>query len=483
MYGYGYRYSVRPGYVPFNPLTDIDGLSLYLNKNTNVNTKIAADFVAANSEYLSSSSTDFDFTTQSFTCEGWFRWTTTLDDFAFFNKWNGTGNQRGFMCYKDATDNLRFRVSTDGTAVTTDLITSNTYAINTWHYVAFVFDSVNELLKISVNGADFEVLAHSGGIFNSSDDFIIGFTYAANYLDGRADALNVSQKAKTLAELKATYNSGNGTSYPSLEDLNGNTYAIGQSLSGADAFNIDSVLTPLASTTKGTIEFYVNPNNIGAFENVFCSFMDTSASEGIEILSTGGGGGLFEARARIGGVIKWALRTTASPFTNGVTSKCKLVFDGASSVLYVDDVAPTQSYTSVGDKDLWFNGMSGIDNARIGCRNFNGGGNTLFTDGTIQNVKIWSDDTQTTQVADWLMNDVEGADQTDSINGYNATPIGTPVSTLASVDNTTITTIESSLVSWWDLNETSGTRFDSVTASGNDLTDNNTWLCAWKSTR
>lgn len=35
-----------------------------------------------------------------------------------------------------------------------------------------------------------------------------------------------------------------------------------------------------------------------------------------------------------------------------------------------------------------------------------------------------------------------------------------------------------SLVSWWELGEASGTRVDSVTATGNDLTDNNTVLSA-----
>ena len=37
-------------------------------------------------------------------------------------------------------------------------------------------------------------------------------------------------------------------------------------------------------------------------------------------------------------------------------------------------------------------------------------------------------------------------------------------------------TLPNNLVSWWELNEESGTRVDSVIATGNDLTDNNTVL-------
>ena len=468
MYGYGYRYSAKPSVFAFNPLTDIAGLSLYLNKNTNVNTKIAADFVSANSEYLSSASTDFQPTDSDFSFTTWVNFDSLTGSFM------GIGGASGELCYilySNATA-IESRISINGTAWVVAQDTSTTIAINTWYLAAFVYDSVNDLVKVSVNGNNFNVAAASGGVGGTyTNDFSLGSNGATSFINGSLDGANYFSKALSLAEINALYNLGNGTSYPSLEDLNGNTYAIGQSLNGTtDAFNIDSLLTPLASTTNGVWECIVTPNVLNVSQYII-SFGDTNADELIGLYYGAGSVGKVGFFCRISGVNQFSYITDNVVLTVGVSAKIKVIQNGTIATIYIDGILVPSTESIGTDAGAYFNDASGLDNGRIGLLSKN---STLsgYADGSIQNVKIWSDATQTTLVANYPLNNVEGADQIDTIGAYNGTPIGTPVSTLASVNNTTIATIESSLVSWWDLNEESGTRND---AHGtNNLTDNNT---------
>jgi hypothetical protein len=46
--------------VPFGTPAQISGLQLWLDSDYGVNAKTSADFISANNEYLSSSSTDFE---------------------------------------------------------------------------------------------------------------------------------------------------------------------------------------------------------------------------------------------------------------------------------------------------------------------------------------------------------------------------------------------------------------------------------------
>ena len=208
MYGYGYRYSAKPSVFAFNPLTDIAGLSLYLNKNTNVNTKIAADFVAANSEYLSSASIDFDKST-SFSIGGWFY--DNGVNFNRFGKWLNTGNQRSFHM-----NGSLFYVSRDGTSATTVSVNAGTIAPNQWNFLVCVFDYENGLIKVSKNNEAFTTAVQTGCFDSSTEDFHFGKINASSYYDGKIDSPFFYDKALSLAEVTALYNLGNGTSYPNL---------------------------------------------------------------------------------------------------------------------------------------------------------------------------------------------------------------------------------------------------------------------------
>jgi len=471
MYGYGYRYSIRPGYVPFNPLTDIDGLQLYLNKNTNVNTKVAADFVRASNESLSSVSADFEPTT-SFTIGGWFNIVTGVGSAQYLMAHYGgaLSGERKYRLIQGGAETIGFYVydsSNTQYGVFSSALSSG------WHFIVGVYDDANDLIKVSIDGGNFTTSASGTDLQTSTADFRIGSnSLPSDGFDGSADSPFFYDKALTLAEVKALYNSNLGVDYPSLTDLNGTQYAIGQSLNGTDqAFNIDSVLTPLASTTTGTIEFSAKvPDATPTLSSYFISFGDTDAVGVIGCYINATDGKITIVCAELG-TVYWRLETDAQGLIDNTWATIKIVHNGTQPTIYINDVAVAQTFTTDVDRTYYFNSCPSLDNGRIGNLTYNSSAPLSWLYGSIQNVKIWSDDTQTTQVAEWLMNDVEGANQTDSVGTYDATPIGTPISTLASVNNTTIETIESSLVDWWRLNETSGNRSGEL---GHTLTDNNT---------
>jgi len=157
-----------------------------------------------------------------------------------------------------------------------------------------------------------------------------------------------------------------------------------------DAINANQILLvdAVSFSTVGSIEAVLSTNDITANQEII-SFGDTDADTRIQfdIYSNG----KLRALAGVTGATQWALETDSAVFSNGVTVRIALVQDGVNPVLYVNGLQVPQTFTTSTDKTYWFSQMSGIDNARIGCGNWNSGGNALFFNGTIFNVHLFKD--------------------------------------------------------------------------------------------
>ena len=416
---------------------------------------IAQDFNGVD-QYFSSASTAFDKTTESFSFGAWVKFDTLGVGVGTVGKWNTGTSQKSYLITKFNSNEIRLQLSSDGSSNDVSLISGTIATSGTWYFVAAVIDADNDLAKISVNGSDFATDTFSGGVFATNEDLFIGYNNA-NYLDGQIDSPFFYDKALSLAEVNALYNAGSGITHTNLPTLTGTEFGIGQSFNGTDsALNIDAVLTPLASTTTGTIEFDIKltdatPTTVQR-PIVFADADSGNNYVSIGVINTTGQLGLF-LNGGSGNVVD--LRTDAQAFTSGVWANVKIIQDGVSPKILIDDVEVAQ--TEFGsDPTKWFNHVALLDNGRIGCLNYNSLGNTEFMDGSIQNLKIYTDATQTNLVAHYPLNNVEGADQIDIVGGYDATPIGLPISTLASVDNTTITDMETDLTAWWEMNDVEG---------------------------
>tara|TARA_R110000803_G_scaffold16197_8_gene44493 strand:+ start:8704 stop:10206 length:1503 start_codon:yes stop_codon:yes gene_type:complete len=163
-------------------------------------------------------------------------------------------------------------------------------------------------------------------------------------------------------------------------------------LDGVDEYiNIDGVQTALSGTSQGTISFWWKPVDATplGFE-VLMSFGDTNASTVINayVRSTTG---LLTISSAINGISQFNLTTDLAAFSTGVWSHVCLVQDGISPKIYIDGSLVPQTFSVTTDKTIWFSGMAGLDNGRIGSRNINNGGETLYSNGNFDDIVFTSD--------------------------------------------------------------------------------------------
>jgi hypothetical protein len=260
--------------------SSISGLELWLDATdeTTLNSKLSADFVSANSGYLSSSSTDFDKGNESFSLGCWvyFDNITNLD--CIFSKYQPS--QFSYLFYKGNDDNLYVIMSSTGSGGTT-FNSGFSVTNNTWYFVVFVHDADNDLIKISVNGADFLTTSHTTGAYSSSTaDFMIGQYSSTGYLDGQIDGAFFFDRVLELDDVKAMYNAGNGVSYNALiNELNGSQYALGASFDLANSEFLSSTSTDF---DKGNESFsfggwiYIDSSIAGTETKYLCNKWKTT---------------------------------------------------------------------------------------------------------------------------------------------------------------------------------------------------------------
>jgi hypothetical protein len=85
-----------------------------------------------------------------------------------------------------------------------------------WQLIVCAYDSVNNLMKISRNGAAYETAAQATGAGALSDGYLyVGSSTTPDALyDGELDSLTIWSKALSEAEVTELYNSGSGKFYP-----------------------------------------------------------------------------------------------------------------------------------------------------------------------------------------------------------------------------------------------------------------------------
>jgi hypothetical protein len=204
-----------------NNLTDNNTVGVAAGKINN-----AAQFVAANSEYLSHSSNS-DLTTGDidFTLQAWVYLDTKTVLRPFVAKYE-FGAEKEFVLHYNVVDDyfsllVRDTLGNTGFVNATNLGSPSTgtwYCIHAWH------DSVNDQLGIAVNAGTANLNSHTDGVSTSTTaEWQLGHIVGgdATYMDGRIDEVGFWKRVLTSGERSQLYNSGNGLAYP----FNGsNTY-------------------------------------------------------------------------------------------------------------------------------------------------------------------------------------------------------------------------------------------------------------------
>lgn len=191
-----------------NTLTDNNTVTQNTGKVGN-----AAEFVAANSEYLSRadnaslSTGDIDFSL------GFWIYLDSLATTQIVVAKYAVGEFE----YRFDVTTTRFRllVSNDGANLVT--VTANNFgqpSTATWYWVMGWHDSVGNTINISVNNGTADSTAHTTGVRDGSAPFTIGASgVPATHLSGRIDQALFSKRLWVANEKASLYNGGSGRAY------------------------------------------------------------------------------------------------------------------------------------------------------------------------------------------------------------------------------------------------------------------------------
>lgn len=178
----------------------------------------AAQFTAANSEYLSEADTaGLSGSDRDFMILAWLYLDTTGVAHSIATKGISSSAAQGEYRFGVTNANRLFGNVSNGTTQTT--ATDSVFGAlttGTWYFCEFWHDSVNNVVGIRVNRhATGNTAAHTVGVQDTASEFRLGRQQGAgtSYLNGRLDEVGFWDRILTSTELDDLYNSGNGRDY------------------------------------------------------------------------------------------------------------------------------------------------------------------------------------------------------------------------------------------------------------------------------
>lgn len=175
----------------------------------------AAEFVAANSEYLSrASNASLQVGNIDFSFAFWVRLANVATTQILVAKYFPSANLQ--YRFDIASSRFRFLVSNDGSSLAS--VTANTFGApsnDTWYLVMGWHDATGNTINISVNNGTADSTAHSTGVFSTGTGaFTIGASAApATYMTGLIDQVVFSKRLWVANEKASIYNGGSGRAY------------------------------------------------------------------------------------------------------------------------------------------------------------------------------------------------------------------------------------------------------------------------------
>ena len=404
-------------------------------------------------------------------------------------KYDFNSDQRCYRLEYDTTaDRFIFRVSSDGTSTNLSTVTANTFgavSVATWYFLQAYHDATGDVIAISVNNGTFDTTAHSTGVADKAVPFYLGNNSNAQPYDGlMQSALFVTGGIPGVANRAALYNAGAGVFYKDRPTLSAGTYVswwdlvetsgIARDALGVNNLTDNNTVTSAAglitytaedasqftaanseyltradnaSLSTGDVDFaiagWIYINSLGSVRNIMARthssnaalreyqfYSNSSNIIGFTIYNTAGTANTVTASTH--GAIVVNTWYFVYAYCNKTGSEIGVQLNrGATNTLAktvtVSDVAVGTALGSLPDTaaSLW--------------------------DGRLADIAFYKDGIPSSTVLDELYQRGFGRDYSD-------------LSTDA----------KTNLISYWELTEASGTRVDSVVASGNDLTDNNT---------
>ena len=209
--------------------------------------------------------TELQFGDEDFSITSWFKMSTSQSN-NLVGKFEASGNQRSYSIWIDESGSgfAKFVISNNGqsgsgnTTVVTD---NNSLSLNNWHFVAVVYDSTNNLAKISVDGNSFVTSSHSGGAYSSSTANFRISNINGLFFDGQIDAVSIYNFALSASQVTTLYGSSStGIGNPMTLNPKPVFYA---PLGDQDSFNGSNYLVPNSSLKDYVFDFNANYIDLG----------------------------------------------------------------------------------------------------------------------------------------------------------------------------------------------------------------------------
>lgn len=192
-------------------LTDTNTVTSAAGKQGN-----AAQFTAANSETLGATSglSNVTFGDSDFTFTGW----VYLDSKAALQtilRANQSGTTLAYMIrYESGSDRIKFYVESDAGAQSSATASSfGSPSLSTWYFITAIHDSVNDVIKISVNNGAMDTTSVATGTRTTVGNIYLGSYGAGEYWDGRIDEIGFWNSVLTSEQIAAIYNGGAGRTF------------------------------------------------------------------------------------------------------------------------------------------------------------------------------------------------------------------------------------------------------------------------------
>lgn len=170
-----------------------------------------ATFVAASSQYLSGSTTDFQMGTL-WTLAFWFKQTTTNTTQIYVSRDNGSTIREWVAYWNSASPTAPGFAIGDGAST----VDANQWATNVsnsaWHFM--VCGRSNSTTFISIDNAPILSKSFSLTPGTTAQPFYVGRYGSGLYLNGSMDEIGIWNRVLTSGERTQLYNSGSGTHFP-----------------------------------------------------------------------------------------------------------------------------------------------------------------------------------------------------------------------------------------------------------------------------
>jgi hypothetical protein len=141
-------------------------------------------------------------------------------------KWNSSITQAGYLLFVTTNPTITWAVSPDGTSTAANAKQAqhvSTLSAGTWYMVYGDHDPVFDEIRAGVNDPQTDTFrvtttGVTGGVFNSSADFIVGAHNAGGSasLDAKVSKIGLFNRVVTDGEYRWLHNSGNGRTYAEI---------------------------------------------------------------------------------------------------------------------------------------------------------------------------------------------------------------------------------------------------------------------------